>query len=157
MDVIVKSSRQRREDVKRLGQLTEAQAALGWGIALVLIALLGTIYLRQTSKIATLGRQVQILQFDLNDVRRENGEIERKIAEGQSLEWLQAEAARMGFVPAGADDIDYIIVENYPETAVIFEPIATITPVEQPANMTEAILWTIQSSVTSLARGEARE
>ncbi len=157
MDVIVKSSRQRREDVKRLGQLTEAQAALGWGIALVLIALLGTIYLRQTSQIATLGREVQLLQINLNDVRRENGEIERKIAEGQSLVWLQAEAARMGFVPAGADDIDYIIVENYPETAVISQPVATITPVEQPANMTEAIVWTIQSSVTNLARGEARE
>ena len=157
MDVIVKSSRQRREDVKRLGQLTEAQAALGWGIALVLIALLGTIYLRQTSQIATLGREVQLLQINLDNVRRENGEIERKIAEGQSLERLQAEAARMGFVPAGADDIDYIIVENYPETAVISQPIATITPVEQPATMTEAILWTIQSSVTGLARGEARE
>ncbi len=153
----MKSSRQRREDVKRLGQLTEAQAALGWGIALVLIALLGTIYLRQTSQIATLGREVQLLQINLDNVRRENGEIERKIAEGQSLERLQAEAARMGFVPAGADDIDYIIVENYPETAVISEPIATITPVEQPATMTEAIVWTIQSSVTGLARGEARE
>ncbi len=153
----MKSSRQRREDVKRLGQLTEAQAALGWGIALVLIALLGTIYLRQTSQIATLGREVQLLQINLDNVRRENGEIERKIAEGQSLERLQAEAARMGFVPAGADDIDYIIVENYPETAVISEPVATITPVEQPANMTEAIVWTIQSSVTGLARGEARE
>jgi len=143
--------------MKRLGQLTEAQAALGWGIALVLIALLGTIYLRQTSQIATLGREVQLLQINLNDARRENGEIERKIAEGQSLELLQVEAARMGFVPAGADDIDYIIVENYPETAVISQPVATITPIEHPSSMTEAILWTIQSSVTSLARGEAHE
>ena len=143
--------------MKRLGQLTEAQAALGWGIALVLIALLGTIYLRQTSQIATLGRQVQLLQFELNDVRRENGEIEQQIAEGQSLARLQAEAARMGFVLANADDIDYIIVQNYPETAVTPEPVATISPAEYPSTMTEAILWTIQSSVTSLERGEARE
>ena len=153
----MKSSRQRRENIKRLGQLTEAQAALGWGIALVLIALLGTIYLRQTSQIATLGREVQLLQINLDDVRRENGEIERKIAEGQSLELLQAEAARMGFVPAGADDIDYIIVEGYPQTAVNPEPPRIIAPVEYPSSMTEAMLWTIQSSVTSLARGEARE
>ena len=153
----MKSSRQRREDIKRLGQLTEAQAALGWGIALVLIALLGTIYLRQTSQIATLGREVQLLQINLDNARRENGEMERQIAEAQSLVRLQAEAARMGFVPAGADDIDYIIVEDYPETAVSTQPIATITPAEYPTNMTEAVLWTIQSSVTSLARGEARE
>ena len=157
MDVIVKSSRQRREEMKRLGQLTEAQAALGWGIALVLIALLGTIYLRQTSQIATLGREVQLLQINLDDARRENGEMERQIAEAQSLVRLQAEAARMGFVPAGADDIDYIIVEDYPETAVSIQPIATITPAEYPTNMTEAMLWMIQSSVTNLARGEARE
>lgn len=153
----MKSSRQRREDIKRLGQLTEAQAALGWGIALVLIALLGTIYLRQTSQIAMLGREVQLLQINLDEARRKNGETERQIAEAQSLVRLQAEAARMGFVPAGADDIDYIIVENYPETAVSMQPIATITPVEYPTNMTEAVLWTIQSSVTTLARGEARE
>lgn len=143
--------------MKRLGQLTQAQAALGWGIALVLIALLGTIYLRQTSQIATLGREVQLLQINLNDARRENGEIARQIAEAQSLVRLQAEAARMGFVPARADDIDYIIVEGYPETAVSPQSIATTTPIEYPTNMTEAVLWTIQSSVTSLARGEARE
>ncbi len=156
MDVIVKSNRQRREESKRLGQLTEAQAALGWGIALVLVALLGTIYLRQTSQIATIGRQVQLLQIDLDNIQRENGAIERKIAEGQSLDQLQDAAARMGFVPANADDIEYLVVLDYPETAV--PPSApSPPPPEYPSNMTEAIIWTIQASVNDLARGEARE
>ncbi len=157
MGVIVKSSRQRREESKRLGQLTEAQAALGWGIALVLVALLGTIYLRQTSQIATIGRQVQLLQIDLDNVQRENGAIERKVAEGQSLDWLQAEAARMGFVPAGADDIEYLVVLDYPKTAVISTPPPSAPPPEYPSNMTEAMLWMMQASVNNLARGEARE
>ena len=55
-------ARQTREQLKRLNALTEAQAALGWGVILLLAALLGTVYVSQASRIATVGRRVQILQ-----------------------------------------------------------------------------------------------
>ena len=52
--------RQARELARRLGLLTEAQAAAGWGVIVVMGALLGAIYLNQASKIATIGRRVFI-------------------------------------------------------------------------------------------------
>jgi hypothetical protein len=39
------------------------------GADFVLIALLGVIYLNQTSRIATVGRQVQVLQYQLGDLK----------------------------------------------------------------------------------------
>ncbi len=52
--------KRKRDTNKRLSWLTEAQAAVGWGIILVLVAILGTVYLNQASKTAVAGRRVQI-------------------------------------------------------------------------------------------------
>ena len=68
------SMRQKREKVKRLNWLTEAQAAIGWGIILVLVAVLGTIYLNQASHIAVTGRRVQMMQNELDTLKRDNAD-----------------------------------------------------------------------------------
>lgn len=152
------SNRSRREQLQRLSRLTEAQAALGWGIILILAALLGTIYLRQTSRIATIGRRVQFLQGDLDQLKRENALLERQIAESQSLEDLQKKAIQLGFVPADPDDIEYIIVPEYPTTAVAPTPTPVASTQEPPPqNMVEAIWLTIRAGINNMVRGEAYE
>lgn len=152
-------SRKTRERSKQLTWLTEAQAAVGWGIIIILAALLGTIYLRQVSQIASVGRRVQLLQNDLSDLKRSNADLERRIAAAQSLDRLQQEAARLGFVPADPDDIEYITVPNYPVRA---EPAATATPPPTPAppppeTMLEALWLKVRQDANHLIRGEARE
>ena len=156
-----RSARQRRELARRLGWLTEAQAALGWGVILVLAALLGVIYLTQASRIAAVGRRVQILQNELIDLKRENAEIERQIAEAQSLERLQEMAIRQGFAQALPDDIEYITVGDYP--AATSEPILEVATPEvvivsqPPATLPEAIWLAMRQSVGDLMRGESHE
>lgn len=156
-----RSARQTRELARRLGWLTEAQAALGWGVILLLVALLGVIYLTQASRIAAVGRRVQVLQNQLIDLKRENAELERQIAEAQSLETLQETAVRQGFTQALPDDIEYITVPNYP--AATAEPIlAATTPkatttVAPPATMGEAVWFAVRKSVGDLIRGESHE
>lgn len=81
--------RERKERRRSLVWLTEAQAALGWGALMVLAAVLGAIYLSQTSRIASVGRTVQDLQAQLDEVKRQNATFEREIAEAQSLDRLQ--------------------------------------------------------------------
>ena len=159
-------SRETREQARRLSWLTEAQAAVGWGIILVLAALLGTIYLRQASQIAAVGRRVQTIQIDLEDTKRENAELERQIAEAQSLERLQQEAIRLGFTIADPEDIEYIIVPDYPVAAEIDTAataalsgaeVAVPTPAPPLETMNEALWLQLQNRIDSLIRGEAGE
>ncbi len=148
------SARKAREHLRRLSWLTEAQAALGWGIILVLAALLGVIYLTQSSRIATVGRRVQFLQEELNSLHRENATLERNIAEAQSLQRLEQEAIRLGFAQAGPDALEYVIVENFP--AITPEPVEPEPTPQPPAEtMSEALWLAFQNSITGLMRGES--
>ncbi len=153
-------SRQRAaEALRRLPWLTEAQAALGWGIVLVLIALLGAIYLNQVSRIAITGRTVQQLQNELDTLKRENATLEKDIASTQSLELLEARAVQLGFVRAQAESIEYLVIPGYPETLGP-DPTPAAPVVESaapPESMREALWLLLQQRLGGLERGESVE
>ncbi len=163
MSTAMGSTRRKRENTKRIGWLTEAQAVLGWAVILILVALLGALYLNQASHIASVGRRVQVLQNKLETLKRENATLARQIAESQSLEWLQQEAIRLGFVPARPDDIEYIIVPNYPvdplEEKKEFDDSAPQDPASaMPIETFEEALWlTFKAGIGNLIYGEASE
>ena len=150
------NKRQSKSEKRRsLLWLTEAQAALSWGAILVLAALVGAIYLFQASRIASVGRQVQELQWELDEVNRVNGDLERDIAEAQSLDRLQQEVLRLGFVRAQPGDVDYLVIPNYPSEVKI-TPNAELLPMPEPIeNASEALWLTIESSISDLFRGES--
>ena len=152
-------TRSLRQQARRLVWLTEAQAALGWGVIIILIALLGAIYLSQTSKIATTGRRVQILQGELTDIKRVNATLDRQIAEAQALPLLQERARTLGFFQANPDDIEYLVVPDYPTGP---PPIATPPPdvlptVEPITTIQEAIWYAVKDYVAGLIEGESSE
>lgn len=153
-------ARQTRDQFKKLNKLTEAQAALGWGVVLILATLLGTIYLTQASRTATVGRRVQVLQNELIDLKRENAALEQHIAEAQALDRLQAEALRKGFIPANPDDVTFLIVPDYPveEGYDPFADVPQVTAVPQPINtIEEALYFYFTGQLNEFMRGEARE
>ncbi|MEW5988211.1 MAG: hypothetical protein AB1791_16405 [Chloroflexota bacterium] len=125
---------------RRFPRLSEAQAVLGWAVILVLVALLGAIYLTQTSRIAAVGRHVQFMQEELDTLKRENAALERTIAEAQSLEKLQERALALGFIRAQPEDVEYLIVPNYPAGTPAAPP-PTPTPVPQPVETMGEALW----------------
>jgi hypothetical protein len=128
---------------------------------LVLAALLGTIYVSQASRIASVGRRVQILQNELTELKRQNNDLERDIAAAQALDRLQAEAARLGFVEADPADIEYIIVPEYPVELEEIDPLEilpTVTAVPPPADTVREAIWLyLRSRFSDFIRGEARE
>lgn len=136
--------------------LSETQVAMGWFVVLGLAAVLGAIYLSQASSIASTGRHLQVAQADLEDAKRQNALIEQDIAQAQSLERLQAEAIGLGYRPAGPEDLEYLVVADYPDA-----PQSTPTPIPAPPEpaetITEAIWLAIQDSINNLVRGESRE
>ena len=152
-----KSSRQTREVARRLSKLTEVQAAVGWGLILLVIAVLGVIYLNQSSRIAAVGRHVQDLRLELDRIQRENTDIEREIAEAQSLSRLQKEAERMGFVRSESFYVDYIVIP--PFTSIVSDPQnrqaqdrLSAQPIE---SIQEALLFAVESTINNLMEGES--
>lgn len=154
-------ARQTRDQVKRFHALTEAQAALGWGVILILAALVGAIYLSQASRTASVGRRIQVLQNDLDILKQENARLERSIAEAQQLDRLQQEAARLGFVPAHTDDIEYLMIPNYPAAApiptILDAPAETAVAPPPPQTIQEAIWLSIRQQISHFVEGEANE
>lgn len=148
--------RSKTEKRKSILWLTEAQAALSWIAILVLAALVGAIYLFQASRIASVGREVQELQWELDDVKRVNSELEREIAEAQSLDRLQQEVLRLGFVRAQPEDIDYIVVSDFPVANEV-DSMPTIASKSDPVeNIGQALWLAVESSITDLVRGESQ-
>lgn len=154
-------ARYTRDQLQRFRALTEAQAVLGWGVILVLGALVGSIYVNQASQIASVGRRVQVMQAELSEIKRENNAVEREIAQAQQIDRLQAEAARLGFVPANTENIEYIIIPNYPEDKPMGDPLAaqpTAVPLpEPPATLSEVLWLTLREWVSGFVQGEANE
>ncbi|HZD09730.1 MAG TPA: hypothetical protein VE553_00160 [Candidatus Binatia bacterium] len=155
------SGRQKRQLARRLGILTDAQVAMGWFVIIALAALVGAIYLSQASHIAATGRKVQILQNNLENLKRENATMERVIAEAQSLERLQQEAARLGFVRATPEDMEYLVVTKYPAQpaatgAALQATIVASPPASAPAqSFGEAILLALRASVSDMVMGQS--
>jgi cell division protein FtsL len=156
---MTKSSRQTREITRRLKKLTEVQAAVGWGLILLVIALLGVIYLNQSSKIAAVGRHVQELRFEINTIQRQNSEIEREIAEAQSLSRIQKEAERMGFIRAQSIYVEYLVIPPFSsmtdgQDTRYVQSQAAAPPVE---TISKALLLTVEAAINDLMEGEASE
>lgn len=150
------SRRQQRQKARRIGILTDAQVAMGWFVILGLVALLGAIYLNQASRIAGTGRRVQILQNDLDELKRQNAELERSIAEAQSLDRLQQEAVRLGFQRAAPDDIEYLAISEYP---IVSPPAVGETPPPPPpqpvGTIGEALRLALEGVLGDMVRGES--
>jgi hypothetical protein len=153
-----RSSRHTRELARKFGKLTEAQAVIGWGLILLVIALLGVIYLNQSSRIAAVGRRVQILQIELNTIQRENANLERDIASAQDISRINKEADQMGFIKAQPQDTDYLVVPKYPPLAEVSELDAQ-APVEPLTveSMKEAFWLVFESEISDLMQGESLE
>ena len=99
---------------KRAPSLFRAQAALGWGVVVALMALLGVVYLTLGSDSIVAGYRIQQMTWELTKLQRENAQLEARIAEFEAVGDLQKRGREMGFVPAGHEEIEYLVVDDYP-------------------------------------------
>jgi hypothetical protein len=99
---------------KRAPSLFRAQAALGWGVVVALMALLGVVYLSLGSDSIVSGYRIQQMSWELARLQRENAQLEARIATFEAVGDLVNRAREMGFVPAGPDQIEYLMVDDYP-------------------------------------------
>ena len=90
---------------------------------LVVLIIIAALYMSQSSAASTLGRQLEDMLAERDELQQENEQIRGEIAIVQSMRRLQGRANEMGFVPADAADIRYIVIDGY-------NPDTTSAPIE---------------------------
>ena len=78
-----------------------------------------------------------------------------------ALNRLQTEAISLGFIPADSEDIEFVIVADYPAEAADFsllEQLPTaVTQPPPPETMAEAIWLSLRGRVSGFVQGGANE
>jgi hypothetical protein len=79
-----------------------ARSILVWGVALVLIGLVGWLYLLQASQVATYAHEIRTLQLSTERIHRENIILTGQVAELGSLARIRQAGEQLGYSLPGA-------------------------------------------------------
>jgi hypothetical protein len=124
-----------------------ALATLGLFVAIIM----GALYLSQSSTTAALGRQLEEIVVERNDLEQANEQLRAEIASLESMPRLEARALELNFVPAEPDDIEYLVVRGYnPDGEAAVVPLQGSAPVP---TYDESFTGWLQQQIDSL-RGQ---
>lgn len=82
-------------------------------VSLLALAMISALYLDVTSQASIVGREIQSLQADIIATNRENATLQTRLAELSSARAVDARARELGFRPAEAGEIHYLIVPGF--------------------------------------------
>lgn len=108
----------------------QSQFAAIVALALIVAIIIGALYLAQVTTVSTTGRQNEDLRVYRDRLVRENEQIRADIADLRSIPRLLRRAQELGFTYAGAENIEYLIVEGYQPH--LPESVAPLVPEEDP-------------------------
>ena len=80
----------------------------------VLVAVIGALYLAQASATAATGRRLQALEAQRQALEQQNAQLRAEIASLRSVPRLMGDAERLGYRPATAHDVEYLLVQDVP-------------------------------------------
>ena len=105
---------------------TQRQWILIFLLAMVALGLVAGLYLNVTARAALAGRQVQLLEESIAQTQRANADLHTHIASQLSSETMTRRAEALGFEPATAEQVEYLVVEGYfPPQPVNLSPAAS--------------------------------
>lgn len=117
--------------MNRVYSLTQAYSQAPWRkqlqwiglflLILVLAALVAGIYLSVTARTSTIGRQIQGIYTDMEEVERNIEDLQTQLADLTSKTVMEQRAEELGFQPINSDQMIYVAVPAYrkPEQAII--------------------------------------
>lgn len=94
---------------------TQAQGTSLVLAAVVLVAVIGALYLAQSSRTAAAGRRLQELETQRQLLEQQNAQLRAEIAALQSVPRLIREAEAQGYHQARADEVEYLTVHGLAE------------------------------------------
>jgi hypothetical protein len=127
------------ENVKRLTQAyyqapwrKQLQYIVFFLVILVMSAVVAGIYLNVTARAVTVGQEIQVMQDQIDELKRVIADKETRLAFQTSTSVMEGRAREMGFRPVDADRIIYVVVPGYRERQEIY-----LAPASQPAVVSE--------------------
>ncbi len=102
-------------------------------LGLFVLIIIGALYLSQSSAASTLGRQLEDMLAERDELQQENERLRGEIAILQSMPRLQGRANELGFIPADAEDIRYLVIDGYNPntTAAVIEIVPEAAPLPE--------------------------
>lgn len=82
-------------------------------LAVVVLAMVATLYLDVTSQAAIAGREIQNLNAAININRQVSGDLQTQLATLTSVSVMRARALELGFQPMESGQAEYLIVPGY--------------------------------------------
>lgn len=122
-------------------------------LILGLLALVGIIYLGQSSQATLTGQHVQILREQKERLDRENAQLEYEIAVLSTPDKLAARAGVLGLHPPSLSQTVFVTIKNYPTN--VKSPVAA-TNQPSPTPTSDSIIATLWNELlTRLGLGSS--
>ncbi|MBL8155022.1 MAG: hypothetical protein JNM70_12635 [Anaerolineae bacterium] len=119
----------------------QRQAVAVIGLSVFIAIIIGALYLAQASSVATLGRQLEELITQRNQLQQTNEQLRSEISQLRSVPRLLARAQEMGFRLAEETEIEYLYVLGYNPNREQTEPGAAAVTSSAPPLTTSAPVY----------------
>ncbi len=148
-------------------QLTQAYSQAPWRkqlqilglflLVLVLAAVIAGIYLNVTARAATYGREILMMQSDIEELNLINADLKTRLAMVTSATEMEKRALEMGFEHLDRYEVAYLVVPGYiPRQGAVIAPPpkpTVIVAASLPADYTESLFdWLRVRLVPALRR-----
>jgi len=148
-------------NIQNVNHLTHAYKIAPWRLqrqwigsallAVVVFAMIATIYLDVTSQAAIAGREIQDLTASISANQQVSGDLQTELALLTSVNVMEKRALEIGFRPIKAGEAEYLVVPGY----LVLEPdILSSAPMPQlsaltsPPEYTESLLEWADNKIT---------
>ncbi len=128
--------------------------------ALIAATMIASLYLSVTARAALLGREIQKMEDEIQDVRYQNVDLETELASILSEESMRSRVLEAGFREVSLEEIEYIYIPGYapPERISPSQAphAAEYTFHETPPEYTESLFEWIRKAFEGTAARTAR-
>jgi cell division protein FtsL len=126
-------------------------------LVVVFIALVAGIYLDVSARAATIGREIQFMQLEIEKNTLENADLETQLAILNSAAEMEKRALALGFEPIEMGQETYVIVPGYiprqqPKLAPPPEPVKTYAAAAPSAFSQSLFDWLQKNALPAASR-----
>jgi hypothetical protein len=128
-------------------------------LGVLALAMISALYLDVTSQAAIVGREIQSLQWETTEIERANADLQTRLAILLSADVMEARALALGFRPAEAGEIHYLVVPGYVRSTGVSlanpNPPASApsTPPEYTQSLLEWVAEYLEAPASGIAGG----